>query len=215
MSEYTINLKNESGNQVKAAIYQVYPDVQGYSLTWLVKDIDDSNNYSFEWEIDWGVNWGTSAQQLAPGIMFTSGGPLQEMDPTSAAGANAMGITSDAGGFKTQPTAKHDPSVAAGSIQVSTDTSFSTTDATTMSVAVYMNSLPAFAMQGKPNGKYTFNTHPTYYICTTEHDQGVAVDGTFISAATKIVFADGATALSYTLNKELQFVLQPSAKTRK
>jgi len=69
-----------------------------------------------------------------------------------------------------------------------------------------MNSLPAFAVQGQPNGKFLFQTHPTYWLCTTSAKQSVAISEEFVSSPTQFVFDPGVTSLSYTLNAELEFV---------
>jgi len=89
---------------------------------------------------------------------------------------------------------------------VTTDASFTVDQSNAMSLAVYMNSLPAFAMQGEPNGNFLFDTHPTYWICTTESKQGVAVSGTFVSNPTQFEFANGVTSLNFTLTDTLQFI---------
>jgi hypothetical protein len=63
-------------------------------------------------------------------------------------------------------------------------------------------------MGGQPNGTFLFETHPTYWICTTKHKQGVAVSGTFVTNPLEIQFAAGVTALSYVLDDTLTFVPQ-------
>lgn len=208
MSDYAVSVVNQSGEDVQVAIYQAYPDQEGFSLVWLLKQINDSNQTTFTWEINWSLNWGTLPQKLAPGVQWTSAGPVQNMEPNAQGGKNAMGVVYSGSEFSTSPTAYNDPDVAPGALQVKTDSSFTVKEAKLMSLAVYMNSLPAFAMQGEPSGTFTFDTHPTYYICTTRHKQGVAVDGTFVSNPTEIKFAAGVTNLGFILNDELKFVPQ-------
>jgi hypothetical protein len=89
---------------------------------------------------------------------------------------------------------------------VTTDKTFTVKQASLMSIAVYMNSLPAFAVQGEPNGKFLFQTHPTYWLCTTSAKQSVAISEEFVSSPRQFVFDPGVTSLSYTLNAELEFV---------
>jgi hypothetical protein len=89
---------------------------------------------------------------------------------------------------------------------VTTDATFTVAQSQAMSLAVYMNSLPAFAMQGKPNGNFLFDTHPTYWLCTTDSKQGVAVSGTFVSSPTQFAFAQGVTSLKFKLTETLQFI---------
>lgn len=127
------------------------------------------------------------------------------MSPNEAHGNNAMGITFAIDQFKTQPKAYNDSNVPQGDMLVTTDTSFTVPQANLMSIAVYMDKIPAFAVQGKPNGKYLFQTHPTYFICVTAEKQGVAVSSTYVSSPTEIVFKPRVTSLSFTLNDKLQF----------
>lgn len=207
MSNYSLSVQNASGAPANIAIYQTYPNLAGgLPLVWLLQNVNDGNTNTYNWSIDWAVNWGTTDQPLAPGVKWNSGGPLQAMDPTSNKGNNEMGVTYSGGQFQTSPTAFHDAEVPSGSMLVKTDTTFTVPQSRAMSVAVYMNSLPAFAMQGKPNGQYLFDTHPTYWICTTDSKQGVAVSGTFVSSPTQFQFAAGVTALKFKLTDSLQFV---------
>ncbi|MBA7847275.1 hypothetical protein HV213_13910 [Klebsiella sp. RHBSTW-00484] len=207
MSSYSISVLNSSGAPANVAIYQTYPNlIAGLPLVWLLQTVNDGNTNTYNWSIDWALNWGTSEQPLAPGVLWSSGGPIQSMNPTAAGGNNEMGVTFSNGQFQTQPQAFCDPQVPSGSMLVTTDSTFTVSQSKAMSLAVYMNSLPAFAMQGKPNGNFLFDTHPTYWICTTDSKQGVAVSGTFVSSPTKFSFANGVTSLKYQLNETLQFV---------
>ncbi|MDF7659248.1 hypothetical protein PUG81_09715 [Erwiniaceae bacterium L1_54_6] len=207
MSSYSLSVLNSSGGAANVAIYQTFPNlIAGLPLVWLLQTINDGNTNTYNWTIDWALNWGTSAQPIAPGVQWSSGGPIQNMNPTAAGGNNAMGVTYSNGQFQTQPTAFNKSSVASGSMLVTTDATFTVAQSKAMSLAVYMNSLPAFAMQGKPNGNFLFDTHPTYWICTTDSKQGVAVSGTYVSSPTQFSFADGVTSLNFELNETLQFV---------
>ncbi len=207
MSNYSISVVNKSGAPANVAIYQTYPNlIGGLPLVWLLQTINEGNRNSYNWSIDWALNWGTTEQPLVPGVKWTSGGPMQNMNPTSSGGKNAMGVSCNNGQFLTSPPAYHHPDVSSGRMLVQTDSSFTVPQSKNMSVAVYMNSLPAFAMQGKPNGNYLFDTHPTYWICTTESKQGVAVSGTYVSSPKQFSFADGVTSLNFELSDTLEFV---------
>lgn len=206
MSDYSVSVKNESGCDVQVAIYQDYPNIKGLPLIWLLQSINNGNKNTYSWGIDWALNWGTSNQPLAPGVLWNSGGLMQKMNPTASGGKNSMGVTYLNNQFKTSPEAYYDPEVSSGSMMVQTDKTFTTKDSAAMSLAVYMNSKPAFAMQGRPNGNYMFDTHPTYWICTTDSKQGVAVSGKYVSQPKQIVFRDGITALNFTLNDTLEFI---------
>jgi len=207
MTTYSISVTNASGAPANVAIYQSYPNLTtGLPLVWLLQTVNNGNKNTYNWSIDWALNWGTTPQTLAPGVQWSSGGPIQKMNPTTSGGTNSMGVTYTNSQFQTSPTAFNNPDVESGSMLVTTDTTFTVGQSSAMSLAVYMNSLPAFAMQGKPNGKFKFDTHPTYWICTTEAKQGVAVSGTYVSSPTQFQFADGVTSLNYTLNETLAFV---------
>jgi hypothetical protein len=207
MSSYSLSVLNSSGAPANVAIYQTYPNLKaGLPLVWLLQTVNNGNSNTYNWTIDWALNWGTSEQQLAPGVLWSSGGPIQSMNPTTAGGNNEMGVTYTNGQFQTQPQGFNDPAVPSGSMLVTTDATFTVAQSQAMSLAVYMNSLPAFAMQGKPNGNFLFDTHPTYWLCTTDSKQGVAVSGTFVSSPTQFAFAQGVTSLKFKLTETLQFI---------
>ncbi|MBC1225419.1 hypothetical protein GNF10_35060 [Nostoc sp. UCD121] len=207
MSDYSIKVTNKSGAPQKIAIYQQYPDVvAGLPLVWILKNVNKGNDTTFSWSVTWALNWGTSDDVLAPGVKWKSGGPLQSMNPATQGGNNEMGITYSNGEFSTNPEAFNNSNVKPGDMLVTTDTSFTVADAKLMSIAAYMNGLPALAVQGKPNGKYNFHTHPQYWICTTDSDQSVAISDDFVTNPINVTFASGVTSLSYELNDELIFV---------
>ncbi|MCX7096509.1 MAG: hypothetical protein NTV43_01230 [Methylococcales bacterium] len=206
MSTYSIKITNNSGATEVIAVYQQYPDINGLPLVWFTKEVPNGNSTTFTWSIDWALNWGTTEQPLAPGIQWTSGGPLQAMQPTQTGGSNAMGVIYSGSEFETSPTAYYDPAVASGNMLVATDKSFTVSQAHLMSLSVYMNGLPAFAVQGNPNGKFLFQTHPTYWLCTTSAKQGVAISETYVSSPSQFAFASGVTSLEYNLNDVLDFV---------
>lgn len=206
MTQYSLTVLNSSGASQNIAMYQSYPNVlTGLPLVWYNKVIPTGNSTTFTWAIDWSLNWGTSTQPLVPGVAWTSGGPVQAMQPVG--GVNAMGVTYSGSEFQTSPLAYVDAAVPAGDMAVFTDTSFTVAQAELMSLAVYMNGTPTFAVQGEPNGTFLFETTPTYYICTTSASQGVAISELFVSSPTTVEFDAGVIALSYTLNSELEFVL--------
>lgn len=207
MSKYSISVENKSGDDQKIAIFQSYPElVDGLPLVWLLQTVNDENTNTFEWEIDWALNWGTSKQTLVPGVKWSSGGAAQKMNPTAKNGFNSMGVTFVNGQFKTSPPAFYDANIRPGKMHVTTDSSFTVAESIKMSIAVYMNGLPAFAMKGRPNGEFMFDTHPTYWICTTDSKEGVAVSGDFLSQAKQISFKSGVTSLSFVLNDTLEFI---------
>lgn len=208
MSDYSITVTNKSGAAQNVAIYQQYPDVVGgLPLVWILKNVNDGNQTTFSWSVTWGLNWGTSETVLVPGVKWESSGTLQNMNPTSPKGPNAMGIVYSGDEFSTSPTAYLDPNVKLGDMLVTTDQSFTVTDAKLMSIAAYMNGLPALAVQGKPNGKYNFHTHPVYWLCITDSEQSVAISDDYVSSPTQVTFAAGAPSLSYTLDGTLVFNL--------
>jgi rhizosphere induced protein len=206
MSDYSLQVANKSGASQNIAIYQVYPSLSGgLPLVWIVKNINNENTNTFSWEVDWALNWGTTAQVLKPGVMWESGGTPRAVEPNKTGGNNKIGVYYTNGDFAST-NAYNDSSIQAGSMDVSTDQSFTVEDSLKMSISVYMNGSPTFAMQGKPNGLYQFDTHPTYYLCTTDSKQGVAVSGNFVSSVKEVVFENGITSLSYVLTETLEFV---------
>lgn len=207
MSDYSIKVKNNSGARQKIAIYQVYPNLAGgLPLVWITKNINNENDNTFSWSIDWALNWGTSSQVLAPGVEWESGGTPRIVEPNQAGGPNKIDLSYYDGDFESS-NAFNDSSIPVGSMDIATDRTFTVIESEKMSVSVYMDGKPTFAMQGRPNGLYQFDTHPTYYLCTTDSKEGVAVSGNFVSSVTEVVFSKGITELSYELTDTLDFVL--------
>jgi hypothetical protein len=91
-------------------------------------------------------------------------------------------------------------------MEIASDRSFTVKESEKMSVSVYMDDKPTFAMQGKPNGKYLFDTRPTYYICVTDSKTGVAVSGAFVTSPTEAQFSGGTTDLAFELSDTLEFI---------
>jgi len=206
MSNYSVSVKNSSGASQNIAIYQSYPNLStGLPLVWIAKNINFENTNTFSWSVDWALNWGTTKQVLKPGVMWESGGTPRAVEPNQSGGSNKVNVFYQNGDFASSD-AYNEDSIPAGSMDVSTDKSFTVSDAAKMSISVYMNGTPTFAMQGKPNGTYQFDTHPTYYLCTTDSKQGVAVDGNFVSSVKEVVFANGVTSLNFKLTETLDFV---------
>jgi hypothetical protein len=204
MSNYSIKVTNNSGGAQNIAVYQNYPTIEGHPLVWFSKNVNNSNNNTFSWDIDWELNWGTSDQTLVPGVQWNSGGTPQAVEPNSSGGNNIMDITYSNDDFESGD-AYNDADIPKGSMEIVTDKSFTVSESEKMSVSVYMNNLPTFAMQGKPNGKYLINTHPTYYICVTDSKTGVAVSGDFVTCPTEAEFTNGTTTLEFELSETLQF----------
>lgn len=204
MSDYSIKVTNNSGQAQNIAVYQNYPNIEGHPLVWFSKNVNNTNNNEFSWKIDWALNWGTSDQPLVTGVMWKSGGTAQAVEPNSSGGDNMMDVTYSNGDFESKPV-YYNPDVPKGSMEIATDTSFTVPQSEKMSVSVYMDNQPTFAMQGKPNGKYLFDTHPTYYICVTDSKTGVAVSGSFVTSPTKAEFSEGKTALEFELTETLEF----------
>jgi hypothetical protein len=206
MSDYSIKVKNKSGENQNIAIYQVYPSLSGgLPLVWIAKNINNENDNDFSWSIDWALNWGTTPQVLKPGVMWSSGGTPRAVEPNKSGGKNKINVSYSNGDFASSD-AYNDSNIDQGSMDVQTDSTFTVSQSKCMSISVYMHGTPTFSMQGKPNGTYQFDTHPSYYICVTDAKQGVAVDGNYVSSPTKVVFANGVTNLSYELNDTLDFV---------
>jgi rhizosphere induced protein len=208
MSQYSIEVVNNSGKAQNIAIYQTYPNLTaGLPLIWISKNINFENSNKFDWETPWGLNWGTTSAPLAPGVVYESSGPLRAIEPNTHAGKNMMDISYNDNDFKSSE-AYSNAKISLGSMQVKTDTSFTVDQSDNMSISVYMNGKPTFAMQGEPNGLYQFDTHPTYWICTTREKDGTAVSGHFVSSPTKVVFQNGITELKFELTDTLEFKQQ-------
>lgn len=204
MPTYSLGIQNDSGAAQNIAVYQNYPNLTGNPVVWFSQNVNNTTHHTYAWQITWGLNWGTSPQPLVPGVSYTSGGETVTVDPITTGAVNSIPI-SYRNGFQTG-TPANNPILPTGDMEISTNTTFTVPESLEMSVAVYMYGKPIFAMQGRPNGKYLFDTHPTYYICVTDAKEGVAVSGTFVTSPTAIIYADGETDLSYKLTPTLQFL---------
>lgn len=74
-----------------------------------------------------------------------------------------------------------------------------------MEVAVCMSGKPVFVMPGHPNGKYTLESHPTYFIAVTDHKEGTIITGDFVSSPKDVVFS-GTTQVKMELDDTLTFI---------
>jgi hypothetical protein len=202
---YSIKVINKSGAAQNVAIYQTYPNLEGgMPLVWIKKGINNGNENTFEWDISWALNWGTSEQQLQEGVLWESGGTPQDVEPNTFGGKNAMGVSYSNEDFKNSE-AYNDPKLQQGSMLVTTDTSFTVIESQKLSISIYMDDKPVFAMQGKPNGTYKFDTHPVYWLCVTDHRENVVISGTLVTAPTEATFANGITDLEFELTETLEF----------
>ncbi|GAB7269470.1 hypothetical protein DZS_08630 [Dickeya ananatis] len=103
-------------------------------------------------------------------------------------------------------------------LKVSTDSSFTVSNALTMGIALFIYKLPAIIMQGSPNMNYYFMIPKlSYYLVVTNFKQGVvlpAMDSMYarntsansMGKPVKIPFGSGAENLAYTLDGSLNFI---------
>jgi hypothetical protein len=202
---YTLKVSNKNSATQNVAVYQKNPNAtDALPLVWFRHTMHSGNNYTFTWDIAWALNWGTTPVPLDGGVLWSSGGTPVTIEPDTIGGKNQMTVSYEAEDFVTKDVINNSH-LSAGKMQVITDGAFTSTQATNMSIAVYMDGKAALAMQGKPNGTYTFDTHPTYYLCVTDHEEGVAVTGDYVSSATEVKFEAGITELAYELTDGMLF----------
>jgi hypothetical protein len=215
---YSVTVSNSSGASQKVAIFLAgTSSASGYSLVWLLNTINDQGNYQFKWdETAYGLGWGTTTQPIDAGMQFQVG-QATPVSPNTSGGKNVLPIGYQNGSFSSGAT-YFDIGVS-GKLEIDTDTSFTVSNALTMSVALYMASIPALVVQGAPNTQYLFDiTQFSYYLTVTNSALGVALprsNAKFVAKApmvvdsmttpTEIAFGPGATSLKYNLTNTLIF----------
>lgn len=218
---YSVQVTNNSGASQYIAIF-LADNLGGnaYSLVWRVKGTNNGADVSFNWDQnDVGLGWGNTSQPLDVNTLYTSGQPPVTVYPANVGGLNVLPVQHNSYGFFSGT-----PYVKSGmynQLEIATDSSFTVSDATNMSVALYIDEYPALALQGAPNTFYYFDmTRLAYYLTVTNFTQGVALPqmndlstarrfadaGTSMSAPVKIAFDAAQTDLKYILNSNLNFV---------
>lgn len=217
---YSVNVTNKSGAPQNVAIFLADASNNSeFSLVWLLKTINDGGNYLFSWDqTTFGLGWGSTSQPIDVSVQFTSGQAPTPVFPNTAGGNNVLPVQYQNNDFLSGiPYAN---SSFHNKLEITTDTSFTVSDSLTMSVALYMDILPALAMQGAPNTYYYFDiAQISYYLTVTDLTQGVVLPKpntqadknlfvqltTSMSTPTKIAFEPGAMDLKYVLNDTLVF----------
>ncbi|UPT57381.1 hypothetical protein [Dickeya zeae] len=215
---YSVTVTNKSGQQQNVAIYiGDSSDNSDFSLVWMLKPINDNGISSFSWdENDYGLGWGNTSGQIDIGVTFSKGQDPTPVFPNVAGGNNALPISyNNAGFFSGIPYS--DKSIT-DKLKISTDSSFTVSNALTMGVALFIYKLPAIIMQGSPNMNYYFMIpNLSYYLVVTNAKQGVVLPtmdsilasntlANSMGRPVKITFGPGAENLAYTLDGSLNFI---------
>lgn len=218
---YSVQVTNNSGaSQYIAVFLDDASGGNGYSLVWRVRGVNNGGNVSFSWnQTDVGLSWGNTPKPLDVNVLYTSGQTPTAVYPANLGGLNVLPVQYNNYGFYSGT-----PYVKGGMynrLEITTDSSFTVSDAANMSVALYMSEYPALALPGAPNTLYYFDmTQLAYYLTVTDFAQGVALpqmnnpsgnlrsaaSGTSMSTPVKIAFDQADTDLKYTLNSNLNFV---------
>ncbi|WP_407345191.1 hypothetical protein [Dickeya ananatis] len=173
---YSVTVTNKSGQQQNVAIYiGDSSDNSGFSLVWLLKPINNSGNATFSWvENDYGLGWGNTSGQIDIGVAFSQGQDPTPAFPNVVVGNNALPVSyNNAGFFSGVPYSDNN---ITDKLKVSTDSSFTVSNALTMGIALFIYKLPAIIMQGSPNMNYYFMIPKlSYYLVVTNFKQGVVL----------------------------------------
>ncbi|AUQ24097.1 hypothetical protein [Dickeya zeae] len=221
---YSVTVTNKSGLQQNVAIYiGDSSDNSNFSLVWLLKPINNSGNATFSWdETDYGLGWGNTSGQIDIGVKFSQGQDPTPVFPNFSGGKNSLPISyNNAGFFSGIPYL--DKNIT-DKLKVSTDSSFTVSNALTMGIALFIYKLPAIIMQGSPNMNYYFMISKlSYYLVVTNFKQGIvlpatdsmyAMDSMYARSTSansmgkpvKIPFGPGSENLAYTLDGSLDFI---------
>lgn len=218
---YSVQVTNNSGAAQYIAIFLADASgANGYSLVWRVRGTNNGSSALFSWsQTDVGLGWGNTPQPLDVNVLYTSGQLPVAVYPANLGGLNVLPVQYNNFGFYSGT-----PYVKSGMynrLEIVTDSSFTVSDATNMSVALYMSGSPALAMRGAPNTLYYFDmSQLAYYLTVTDFATGVALpqinnssdnlrfaaSGTSMSTPVRIAFNQSDTDLKYILNSNLNFV---------
>ena len=204
MGNLNLTIENASDDNAIIAVFQTNPLVpSAISLVWFSQKINNLNTHKFTWAVDWSVNFDNSGM-LQAGIDWTSTGQPVSLNPNTVGGSNLVPLSYN-GDFELG-IASNVPDEKLGSFQVVSDKTYTNTDAKKLSVSAYMNGTPALAIECPPDTDIQFSTHPTYYVARINSVIGSQISASAITGATKIIFEDGITDLSFTLNDTNTFI---------
>lgn len=218
---YSVQVINNSGAAQYIAIFLA--DASGgneSSLVWMVNGTNNGGGVSFSWDpTDFRLGWGSTPQPLDTNVLFTTGQPPVAVFPSTLGGYNVLPVQHNQYGFSSGN--PYNKSSIFNKLEITTDSSFTVSDAANMAVALYVEQYPALAMQGAPNTFYYFDVAQiSWYLTVTDFAQGVAlprmsnssnsrffsVSGSSMSTPVKIAFGSGSTDLKYMLNGNLNFL---------
>lgn len=210
---YSVTVTNRSGADQGVAIYvRDESNLDSFSLVWKKQIINNNGWHTFTWEQgNYGLGWGSIPGALGSGVLFRSGEDPVRVFPDIIGRNNVLSVQYKNGNFFSGNTCHSDSRL----LEIKTDLSFDVATGLKMSVALYINELPALAMRGSPNSSYLFDTKElSYWLTVTNLKQGMVMPVVLksencmsISVTTpeKICFGPSVKTLSYTLNDLLLF----------
>lgn len=174
-----ITIENRSGGPQGVAIFITdgsNPDA--FSLVWQRMVIESGNTKSFnEIEFAYGLGWGRTSQPIRMCVPYRSCSTPAQVFPKTANGVNTLPITYCNGDFLMEE--PYVDKTLSDQIKIVTDTSFRVTDAIATNVGLYVDGLPAIALQAAPNTDYYFDiTQFSFYLTVTDAPEGVALPRT-------------------------------------
>jgi len=167
---YTLRATNESPLAGNICLFQRDPQQETeedvFSLAWLCQPCQPGGSLTFSWKQDYGFAWSDTGP-LSPGVIFRPR-DLVSADP-SGLGRPSVSFGRHEDGFCFVE--GHNPSD--GCLNFNTDSSV---PVRSISVALTINGLPAFARPAGPDMAFTFQPHPEFWITFGPYGPGEVLD---------------------------------------
>jgi hypothetical protein len=211
--QYALTVVNSSQQpRPQFAVFASLPVKANYesvNVAWFAQEIDPTNQYTFRWSLEWAFVWSASGTDLNAGVTWQATGS-RAANPDSAS-TSAVSFEYDGGDFSfraTEPPQGQQPD--GSTLWILDAPSVPTPSIEPSSVGVALEGRPVCVLEAGPNLRQTFTLHPTYYIDAGNYLAGQMVDGADLTAFQKLEYADGATALTATLNPDNTWTVVPT-----
>ena len=203
MTNYSVNVVNDSADPWKFYVYQEPPPVtNNLSLAWLVSPYHTAvgDSVSFGWKIQYSFVWSATGV-LKPGVQFTATG-LKDCDP---AGKNLTSFT-----FEKDTPKLSDPTTGE-TIGILTIKDGDNVPSNTFAVGVGMSGKGTYVVNAGPNLTHHFTPEPKYYIVAgDEVIEGEVKDITTITRSAPLVFPLNVRKLTATLKSNNTWDIKPA-----
>jgi hypothetical protein len=216
MTQYTLNVVNESGQPWDMFMFQKNPgsnitNPNLVSLAWFQKSTGPNSTLTFQWTLDYSLTWSDKGV-LTAGARFTAGQtfPADPFKPGYATASQAGSWTNfvyhaERDYFEFVKGNGPVPVHTNGTLYINVDGSVPNGAA---SVGIGMSGSPAFALPALTNILHDFTPEPVYYIAaSTQMVQGQVLVGE-VSNAARVEY-DAVTSCTATFGADHVWTVTP------